>query len=73
MNTSTVSVAVEPVAAQAVTVQPMQIRILNLSIGQSAVVRYLKGIPAEKLEIALLHAIEVGIVAMQAPREGCRP
>ena len=74
MNSSMAFVAVDPLAAaQRVSVQPTQIRILNLTVEQSAVVRYLKRIPAEKQAIALLHAVEVGILAMQAPRDGHRP
>jgi hypothetical protein len=59
-------------AAQNVTVLAKLIRVRQLNLEQPSVVRYLGRFPAEKLEIALVHALEVGIVEMQARREGRR-
>ncbi|MBZ5559907.1 MAG: hypothetical protein LAO77_21785 [Acidobacteriia bacterium] len=68
MDTPIVPVAVEPLAARRnVTVLTNQIRILNLNVDRPSVVQYLGQIPAGKLEIALLHALEVGIVEVQRP------
>ena len=64
--------ALEPVAGTketAVQVLSSRIRIHNVSIDRPAVVQYLKNIPADKQEIALVHAIEVGIAELTARRE----
>ena len=62
----------EPVAGTketSVQVLSMQMRIRDISIEKPAVVAYFKNIPADKQEIALVHAIEVGIAELAARRE----
>lgn len=62
----------EPVAGTteaAVQVLSMRMKIRNISIDRPAIVQYFKNIPADKQEIALLHAIEVGIAELSARRE----
>ena len=62
----------EPVAGTkeaAVQVFSTRIQIKNVSIDRPAVVQYFKNIPADKQEIALVHAIEVGIAELTARRE----
>ena len=62
----------EPVAGTteaAVQVLSMRMKIRNISIDRPALVQYFKNIPADKQEIALLHAIEVGIAELSARRE----
>ena len=67
MDEPTAPAGVEPLAAkQSVTVLANQVRILNLNVDRPSIVRYLGQIPSEKLEIALLHALEVGIVETQS-------
>ena len=72
--------AVEPVAAavaapsdpapvRAVQVLSSAVRIEELSIERQTIVNYLKGIAPEKQEIALIHALEVGVTEMIARRE----
>lgn len=48
--------------------QSKQIQILSLTIDRPGIVSYLEHVSVDKMEIALLHAVEVGIVAMQARR-----
>ena len=63
---------VDAVAAgtnRSVQVQATSMRILDLSIERPAIIAYLRNIAPEKQEIALLHAIEVGITEMAARRE----
>ena len=62
----------EPVAGTketSVQVLSMRMRIHDVSIEKPAVVAYFKSIPADKQEIALVHAIEVGIAELAARRE----
>ena len=62
----------EPVAARArrsVQVQAKTLHIQDLSIERPAIIAYLRNIAPEKQEIALLHAIEVGITEMAARRD----
>jgi len=62
----------EPVAGTteaAVQVLQMRMKIRNVSIDRPAIVHYFKNIPTDKQEIALLHAIEVGIAELTARRE----
>jgi hypothetical protein len=62
----------EPVAGTkeaAVQVLSMRMKIKNVSIDRPAIVQYFKNIPADKQEIALVHAIEVGIAELSARRE----
>jgi len=71
--------AVEPVAAadapsdpapvRAVQVLSSAVRIEELSIEPQVIVNYLKTIAPEKQEIALIHALEVGVTEMIARRE----
>ena len=50
-------------------VQAKTLHIQDLSIERPAIIAYLRNIAPEKQEIALLHAIEVGITEMAARRE----
>jgi hypothetical protein len=62
----------EPVAGTketSVQVLSMRMRIHDLNIEKPAVVAYFKSIPADKQEIALVHALEVGIAELAARRE----
>ncbi|PYQ74699.1 MAG: hypothetical protein DMG04_09670 [Acidobacteria bacterium] len=45
------------------------VRIEELSIERQVIVNYLKTIAPEKQEIALIHALEVGVTEMIARRE----
>ena len=66
----------EPVAGTketSVQVLSMRMRIHNVSIDRPAVVSYFKTIPADKQEIALVHALEVGIAELAARRERFKP
>ena len=70
MQLATSHVSIEPLT----TPQPVQILsnsicICGLSIETPSIVAYLHKIAPEKVEIALVHAIEVGIVEMQVRRE----
>jgi len=62
----------QPVAGTketAVQVLSSQMRIRDISIEKAAVVAYFKNIPADKQEIALVHALEVGIAELAHRRE----
>ena len=62
----------EPVAGTketSVQVLSMRMRIKDVSIEKPAVVAYFKSIPADKQEIALIHALEVGIAELAMRRE----
>ena len=62
----------EPVAGTteaAVQVLSMRMKIRNIRIDRAAIVQYFKNIPADKQEIALVHAIEVGIAELTARRD----
>ena len=55
------------------TIQHVQVlantmRIRDLTIDQPGVIEYLRRIAPNKQEIALVHALEVGITAMQVRR-----
>jgi hypothetical protein len=52
-----------------VQVLSMRIRIHDVSIERPTVVEYFKTIPADKQEIALVHALEVGIAELAMRRE----
>lgn len=52
-----------------VQVLSMRMRIHDVNIEKAAVVAYFKNIPADKQEIALVHAIEVGIAELAMRRE----
>ena len=60
-----------PVAAA--TERPVQVltttmRVQKLIIDRPAVVAYFQGIPADKQEIALVHALEVGVTELAVRR-----
>jgi len=55
-----------------VQVLSMRMRIHNVNIDRPAVVAYFKSIPADKQEIALVHALELGIAELAARRERFR-
>ena len=62
----------EPVAGTketSVQVLSMKMRIHDVNIEKPGVVAYFKGIPADKQEIALVHALEVGIAELAMRRE----
>lgn len=66
----------EPVAGTketSVQVLSMQMRIRDLNIEKPSVVAYFKNIPADKQEIALVHALEVGIAELAIRRERFKP
>jgi len=52
-----------------VQVLSQRMKIHNVSIDRAAIVQYFKNVPADKREIALVHAIEVGIAELSARRE----
>jgi hypothetical protein len=52
-----------------VDVQETTINIQEMSIERPAILDYLKTIAPEKQEIALVHALEVGIIELAARRE----
>lgn len=54
---------------RAVQVQATTMRIQDLTVERPAIIAYLRNIAPEKQEIALLHALEVGISEMAARRE----
>ena len=62
----------EPVAGTkdtSVQVLSMRMRIHDVNIEKPAVVAYFKNIPADKQEIALIHAIEIGVAELTMRRE----
>ena len=64
-----------PMAAS--TERPVQVlattmTIHELTIERPAIIAYLQNIPADKQEIALVHALEVGITEVVARRERFR-
>ena len=64
--------ALQPVAGTketSVQVLSMRMRIHDLNIEKPSVVAYFKSIPADKQEIALVHALEVGIAELAMRRE----
>jgi len=65
----------DPIAAPAD--KPSQVlddvmKIHELRIERPAIIAYLQAIAPEKHEIALMHALEVGIIELQARRERFR-
>jgi len=69
-ETTTVVADTDPVAAgRPVEVLETMMRIHELCIERPAIVAYLGKIAPEKQEIALVHAIEVGITELIARRE----
>ena len=68
MNSSIVPLAVEPFAeTRGVNVQRREIQIQNLTIERQGIVDYLKNVTAGNLEVALVHALEVGGGVQQTP------
>ena len=62
---------IEPMAAttrRSIQVLSMKMRIQDVSIDRPAVVAYFNGVPADKLEIALVHALELGVAELIARR-----
>jgi len=59
-------------SAHGVEVTPTMVHIHDVSINRPAVVKYLEGIAPGKQEIALVHALEVGIMELAARRERFR-
>jgi hypothetical protein len=62
---------IEPMATstrRSIQVLSMKMRIHDVSIERPAVVAYFNGIPADKQEIALVHALEVGVAELVARR-----
>ena len=62
----------DPTPVRAVQVLSSAVRIGELSIERQTIVDYLKAIAPEKQEIALIHALEVGVTEMIARRERFR-
>lgn len=75
----TVAASTEPVVAPSpetghgVEVTSTMVHIHGVSIERAAVVKYLEGIAPGKQEIALVHALEVGITELLARRARFRP
>ena len=62
---------IEPMATstrRSIQVLSMKMRIQDVSIEKPAIVAYFNSIPADKQEIALVHALEVGINELAARR-----
>jgi hypothetical protein len=67
--TSTESTGASPARdVHGVEVTPTKVHIHDVSIDRAAVVKYLEGIAPEKQEIALVHALEVGVTELIARR-----
>jgi hypothetical protein len=67
---------IEPMAAttrRSIQVLSMKMRIQDVSIDRPAVVAYFNGVPADKLEIALVHALELGVAELIARRTRSKP
>ena len=73
MDPNLTSPPVTPLAAadllQHVQVLSTTMRIHDLTIDKPEIIEYLRRIAPSKQEIALVHALEVGITEMQARRE----
>ena len=59
-------------APERVQVLATSMHIRDLSIERPSIIAYLQNIAPEKLEIALVHALEVGITEIQVRRERFR-
>ena len=62
----------EPIATlteRPIEVQSHTVRVHELTIERPAIVAYLEHIAPDKLEIALVHALEVGVTELVARRE----
>ena len=62
----------DPSVKRPVQVLATKMQIHDLCIERPAIVAYLQNIAPEKQELALLHALEVGITEMVARRERFR-
>lgn len=60
---------IAPTADRSVDVDETTAHIHDLSTDRPSIVAYLRTIPQSKLEIALLHALEVGVTELAARRE----
>jgi hypothetical protein len=58
---------------RSIQVLSMKMRIQDVSIDRPAVVAYFNGVPADKLEIALVHALELGVAELIARRTRSKP
>jgi hypothetical protein len=67
-----VDAAAEP-AERPVQVLATMVRIHDVSVERPDVVAYLEAIAPEKQEIALIHAIEVGVTELVARRARFKP
>ena len=74
MESAMIHVPIEPLATTSERVQVLStsMHIRDLSIERPSIIAYLQNIAPEKLEIALVHALEVGITEMQVRRERFR-
>ena len=59
---------VASIAERPVQVLTNSMRVQKLVIDRPSVVAYFQGIPAEKQEIALVHALEIGITELAVRR-----
>jgi hypothetical protein len=67
---------IEPMAAttrRSIQVLSMKMRIQDVSIDRTAIVAYFNSIPADKQEIALVHALELGVAELLARRTRSKP
>jgi hypothetical protein len=60
---------VAPLADRPIEVSSSTVRVHDLTIERPAIAAYLEHIAADKLEIALVHALEVGVTELVARRE----
>ena len=63
-------VSTEPVVSSSVEVTATMVHIHDLNIDRAAVVKYLEAIARGKQEIALVHALEVGITEIARRARG---
>ena len=64
---------VPPTVERSVEVLATTMRIHDLSIEKPAILAYLQNVAPDKYEIALVHALEVGVKEIMARRERPRP
>jgi hypothetical protein len=74
MDAANTELNAPPEPAAALTQRPIEVssssvRIHELAIDRPAIAAYLEHIPADKLEIAFVHALEVGVTELVARRE----
>jgi hypothetical protein len=68
-----IATAAHETGAQGVEVTSTTVHIHGISVDRPAVVKYLEGIAPSKQEIALIHALEVGITELAARRARFKP